>query len=186
MCQDPKYPIFSLNLFKSGDALLTRNEGGFFGDRIEKKQRQKGFAKEHSRFTHIEILIIRDRKDISKFWSIRIAPPKAKLVNFPNFYKGRYVKIVRYKHYENDDKLKDVAVWAATHVNVPYDFPGILRFIFIWVKQHASMWFCSENAIWAFQQVYLKAFKGLLPHKSMPADGLHPKYVETIWEGIIT
>ena len=175
----------NLDLLKPGDGLLTRNEGGFFSNQIEKKQLRVGFNTEDSKFTHIEILAIRDTKDPSKFWSVRIAPPRAKLVNFPEFYKGRYIKIIRYKEYENFDKLKDVALWAVSHCNVPYDFPGIFRFLFIWIKQHASKWFCSENFIWSYQQIYPKAFDGLLPHKSMPADSLNIKYSETVWEGRI-
>lgn len=177
---------FNLDLFKPGDAILVKSEGGFFGNNIKKKQLRAGFTPEQASFTHIEVLIIRDNKDPSKFWSNRVAPPKSKLVNFPEFYKGKYVKIVRYKDYDNFDKLKDVAIWAATHVNVPYDFPGILRFIFVWIKQHTSMWFCSENYIWSNQQVYLNSFDGLLPHKSMPAHGLLTQYTDIVWEGYIT
>lgn len=184
---DKKQP-FNLNLFKPGDGLLIRHERGFFGNRIIKNQLRAGFTPEQSQFTHIEVLVIRDTKDPSKFWSIRIAPPKSKLVDFSEFYKGKYVKIVRYRHYESFDKLKDVAIWAGTHVNVPYDFPGILNFISFlrsWVKQHTSMWFCSENFVWSHQQVYLDSFNNLLPHKAMPAHGLLPEYVDVIWEGII-
>lgn len=184
---------FNLDLFRSGDGLLTQNKGGFFGNRIEKAQyRMKKeddsllFTAEQASFTHIEVLIIRDTKNFNKFWSIKVAPPKAKLVNFPEFYKGRYVKIVRYKNYESFDKLKDVAVWAATHVNVPYDWPGIVKFLFVWIKQHISRWFCSENFVWSHQQVYLDSFKGLLPHKAMPAHGLLPEYTDIIWEGYLT
>ena len=169
---------FDLGLFKSGDILLTRNEGGFFGNNIERAQLKAGFSPEDSRYTHIEILALRDTKDPSKFWSVRVAPPKTKLVNFPEFYKGKYIKIVRYKDYGNFDKLKDVAIWAVSHCNVPYDFPGIFRFLFVWIKQHSSLWFCSENFVWSFQQIYLMAFKGLLPHKSMPAHGLDKDYTE--------
>ena len=174
---------FNLSLFRPGDGLLTRNEGGFFGNQIEKNQLRKGFSPENSKYTHIEVLVLKDSLELPKFWSIRIAPPKSKLVNFPEFYKGRYVKIVRYKEYDNFDKLKDVAMWAATHVNVPYDFPGILKFVLVWVKQHASRWFCSENYIWSHQKVYRNAFGGLEPFKSMPAHGLDDEYVDVIWEG---
>ena len=176
---------FDLDLFRSGDGLLLRHEKGFFGNRIIKNQLKAGFTPEQAQFTHVEVLIIRDERNPSKFWSIKVAPPKAKLVNFPEFYKGRYVKIVRYRHYESFDKLKDVAVWAGTHVNVPYDWPGIVKFLFVWVKQHISKWFCSENFVWSHQQVYLDSFLGLLPHKAMPAHGLLPEYTDVIWEGII-
>ena len=176
---------FNLDLFRPGDMLLTRNEGGFFGNQIRRNQLKAGFLPEDAKYTHIEVLALRDRINPLKFWSVRVAPPKTKLVNFPEFYKGRYIKIVRYKHYEDFNILKDVALWAVSHCNVPYDFPGIIRFIFIWVKQKTSKWFCSENAIWSLQQVYPDAFGGMLPSDSMPAHGLDGEWVDEIWEGYI-
>lgn len=180
-----KYLPFNLDLFKPGDGLLIRNEGKAIGRGIELKQLQAGFPSEDARFTHIETLFLRDRKDISKFWSIRVAPPKTKLVDFPTFYKGKYVKIVRYKYYENFEKLAEVASWAATHCNLRYDWHGIFHFIFVWFKQHTSKWFCSESRCWSLQQVYLDAFSGLKPEKSMPAHFCSLEWSETIWKGII-
>ena len=176
---------FNLALFRPGDVIAVRNEGGLFGNNIQRRQLKEGFLLEDARFTHVEIIIIRDNKNPDKYWSIRVAPPKAKLVNFPVFYKGKYIKIVRYKNYDNFSKLKDVSTWSATHVNVPYDFPGILKFIFVWIKQRTSMWFCSENATWSFQQVYLDSLDGLKPSKSMPAHLLDPEFFEVVWEGKI-
>ena len=184
---------FDINMFRPGDGLLIRNDGGFFGNRIQNRQSKVKnndgtfkFTPEQARFTHVEVLIVRSDIEPSKFWSVRIAPPRAKLVDFIKHYKGRYVKIVRYNKYDNLQKLKNVALWAATHVNVPYDWPGILKFVIVWVKQHSSMWFCSENYVWAHQKVYSKSFDGLLPHKSMPAHGLLPEYVDIIWEGYLS
>ena len=174
----------NLDLLKSGDELLVRNEGRFIGNQIERNQLKAGFSPEDSEYTHVEVLALRDRLDPSKFWSVCVAPPKTKLVNFPEYYKGRYVKIVRYKEYVCFGRLKDVAVWAVSHVNVPYDVRGVLRFIFVWIKQHTSKWFCSENGCWSLQQVYFKALKGMKPENSMPADFCCKEF-ETIYEGRI-
>ena len=179
---------FNLDLFRPGDGIVVKHTKGFFGDRIIRRQLKKGFKPKDTKFTHIEVLIARDRKDPSKFWSNRVAPPKAKLVNFPEFYKGRYIKIVRYKHYESFSRLAEVATWAATHVNVPYDIPGILSFLSFlrsWIKQHTSWWFCIESYIFSHQQVYLDSFDNLKPHKAMPAHALQPEYTDVIWEGVI-
>ena len=179
---------FNLDLFRPGDGIVVRSEGGLFGNNIEKKQLKKGFSVEDAKFTHVEIMIAREVETPNKFWSVRIAPPKAKLVNFPEFYKGRYIKVVRYKDYDNFNRLKDVAIWAATHVNVPYDIPGILSFISFlrsWIKQHTSWWFCVESYIFAHQKVYPGAFDNLKPDKSMPAHALDSNYVDVIFEGFI-
>jgi len=183
---------FNLDLFRPGDIIAVRNEGGFFGNNIQKKQARTRsaygtllFTSEQASYTHVELIVIRDTKDPNKFWSVRVAPPKAKLVDFPTFYKGKYIKIVRYKKYESFAKLKDVAIWAATHVDKPYDWPGIIKFLLVFIRQHTSWWFCAESCIWAFQQVYLGSFGGLVPHKSMPAHALLTKYTEQIWEGIV-
>lgn len=181
---EEKYPPFSLDLIKPGYGLLTRHEGGFFSRGIEKKQRKEGFSEEDAAYTHIEVLG-------PPPWSICVAPPKTRLVDITKKYKGRYVKIVRYKRFENDRKLSDVAFWAATHCNVPYDWSGVISFssivkiLFVWIKQHASKWFCSENFCWSHQQVYFGAFAGMEPSKYMPADGLDLRYIEEIWEGVI-
>ncbi len=117
---------FNLDLFRPGDIIAVRSEGGLFGNNIEKKQaRVRGkngllvFTPEQASYTHVEVIIIRDTKEPDKFWSIRVAPPKSKLVDFPDYYKGKYVRIVRYKNYEDFNKLAKVATWAATHVSVP-------------------------------------------------------------------
>ena len=179
---------FNLDLFRPGDGIVAKNEGGFFGNRIEKKQWKKGFTFEQAKFTHVEVMIAREVETPDKFWSVRVAPPKAKLVNFPEFYKGKYIKVVRYKDYDSFTRLKDVAIWAATHVNVPYDIPGILSFLSFlrgWIKQHTSWWFCVESYIFAHQKIYPGAFGNLKPEKSMPAHALLPEYTYVIWEGVI-
>ena len=166
------------DMLKAGYGLMVANDGSFLGNRIEKRQLAAGISPKNAVFTHIEVIG-------HPPWSIRVAPPKTKLVDLMKYYKGKYVKVIRYKHFQDSETLTLVAFWAGTHCNVRYDWQGLFHFIFTWVKQHASRWFCSESFCWSHQQVYPGCFGNVKPSKFMPGHGGDPLYVDTIWEGVI-
>ena len=65
-----------------------------------------------------------------------------------------------------------VRAWAAATVKESvttgsgYDWAGILRFVFPWMKEHPNDWFCSEIVVAALQSIGL--FAGLKPWKVSP------------------
>lgn len=170
---------FDLNRFKMGYVLAYKSNGSFFSEMIVNKQYQEGYPLKQSQIVHIEI-------SGGRRHSINIAPPISKLVDITKKHKGQYVYLLKYKnkHYEEKGRYK-VAYFSATLCNRGYDIPGILRFLFKWIKQSNRLWFCSEGALWSLQKVYPETLNGSDPSQCMPADFLNNKWFNITWEGII-
>ena len=171
---------FDLNIPKMGYFILFKHQGGLFGNIIVRKQLQVGFTKEHAQFSHIGV-------SGGGQWLVNVVPPKTKISDITKEYKGRFIRIVKYKgdNYMEKKRYK-IAFWAATNCNLGYDWFGVLSFMFkSLINQHKRLFFCSENAAYALQKEYPEAFKGKSPDKIYPADFCNPKYFETVWEGII-
>lgn len=169
--------MLNLNIPKMGYFLLVKHDKGWMGDEIVKKQLQAGFRPEDAQYTHIEVLG-------GGPWSVRVAPPTTKVVNFPELYKGRHICIIRYKNpdYEGRRGAK-VAFWAATHCNLAYDWLGVIRLKIGLIWHWKNRYFCSENAAWALCKEYPLAFNSLKPEDIMPAHFLAFDKFEQIWEG---
>ena len=172
----PTYPPFNLDIFKMGYIILYRNDKSLFGNLIVKRQLLAGFSPEDAQFTHCEI------SGGSEF-SINISPPISKLVKINEVHKGRYVRLVRYKGYNEDGKRYKVAYFSATLCNKGYDIPGILAFLFKWIKHNNRLYFCSEGGLWALQMVF-PGILGIKPEECMPAHFLGVEF-ELVWEGVI-
>jgi hypothetical protein len=123
-------------------------------------------------------------------WSVCVAYPSTSVIDITKRYKGRKVKIVKYKEYSNEPtdalyhKKYKVAFWAASHCNLKYDFRGVVGFVLNAVKHAKNLFFCSENCLWALQKEFPNALN-LEPEKCMPAHFADRKNFVTVWEGII-
>ena len=165
-----------------GYIIMVRNAGGWFGNMIEKKQKQVGFDPEDAKYTHVEV-------SSGGPDSIRIAPPKTIAIDITKTYKGRFIRIVRYKDYtlEGRERCK-VACFFASLCNMKYDVTGVLSFMSFllkWLRKNNRLYFCSEGCLWALQKEYPKALNGMNPNECMPAEFNNPEYFEKVWEGII-
>jgi len=169
---------FSLDLLRSGFFILFRHEKGLFGNLIVKAQKRAGFSNEDSQYTHIAVIGVPP-------YIIDVVPPRIKIVNVLEKYAGRHARIMCYRNSNYEQTRVDVAWWATTHTNLSYDKRGVLNFIFFWIKQRVSHWFCSENGAWALQKKHPKAQGELLPDKTMPAHFFNPKYFSLKWEGVL-
>ena len=167
--------MINLNKFKRGYFILWGNEGGVVGDNIEKEQLKRGYSARDSKFVHIDVSGGREL-------SVRVNPPKTKVVDIRKEYPGRSYLVVAYKNY-NDYARRDVAFWASSNCNLKYDFLGVLKFKipFLWHK--SKLFFCSENALWALQKEYPEALNALNPHNCMPADFLNENFFEVVHGG---
>lgn len=167
---------FNLNLPRMGYFLAYKSDDGFFSRKVVDKQILAGFKKEHANVSHVEV-------SGGGPYSVNIYPPRAKLVDITKRHKGRYVYILRYKNidYQNRGRYK-VAYFSATLNNTGYDFFGILRFVFKWIKNYNRLWFCSEGALWSLQKEYPAAFD-IRPEACMPAHFM--RECECVWEGVI-
>jgi hypothetical protein len=138
---------FNLDLPRIGYFLLPKSQGGWFSNIIERRQRQEGFSEEDSKYTHVEVLLGGPN-------SVRVAPPKTKIIDITKQYKGRYVKIVKYNADDYDRKRYKVALWAASFNNLPYDKAGVLAFLGWfrkWLKHAKDLYFCSEMCLTSLQ-----------------------------------
>jgi len=168
-----------LDIPKMGYIILYKNSGGTFGNLIEKKQIQAGFAPKDACYTHSEI-------SGGGEYSINISPPISKLIDITEVHKGKYIRIVRYKNKEYEEgKRYKVAYFSATLCNRGYDFGGIAAFIFKWIKHNNRLWFCSEGVAWALSMVFKNPLGDLTPDKTMPVHFLNHEYFETVWSGTI-
>jgi len=165
-----------LNIPKMGYFILYRNEGGFFGNAIEKEQLKKGFSEEDAKYTHVEV-------SGGGQWSVRVAPPSTKIADITQIYKSRNIRIYRYRNslYEASKRYK-VAFWAASGCNLRYDWLGVIRFKIKLIWSVKSRFFCSENSAWALQKEFPEAL-GKKPEDCMPADFTNLGYFEKVWEG---
>jgi len=161
-----------------GDTICVKDDGGFFGFGIYLKQKKAGFSEEHARYIHLEVSGGGNR-------SVRIAPPRAKVIDITKVYAGRYIKILRYTGEDWDRKRKHIAWINATLCNTKYDRKGILGFLVGWIKHHVSKWFCSEGWLYSHQAEYPGALKGMAPDKCMPAHAVRSPELRTIWEGYV-
>jgi len=171
--------MVDLSILKMGYFIVYKNAGGFFSDEIVKRQLRTGFSEEDSQYTHVEV-------SGGEVHSINISPPLSKLVDITKIHKGRYIKVMKYKNeeYENCKRYK-VAYFSAALCNKGYDIPGVLAFLFKWIKHNNRLFFCSEGCAWALQKCFYKAFHGESPQYIMPADFLDTKEFELVWEGEI-
>ena len=168
-----------LSILKMGYFILYKSGDGWFGNQIVKKQLAVGFSPEDAQYTHVEV-------SGGEKHSINISPPRSKLIDITKVHKGRHIKVVRFKNeeYENGKRYK-VAYFSAALCNKGYDIPGILSFLFKWVKHNNRLYFCSEGAAWALQMCFYLAFNGESPQYIMPADFFDAREFEVVWEGDI-
>lgn len=167
---------FNLDIPKMGYNLLVRHEAGFVGNQIYKEQIRRGFSKVNSRFTHVETLG-------GGPFSIRVAPPLTKVVDFTKRYKGRYIRIVKYKDRGFDAKRYKIAFWAASNCNKGYDWFGVLKFRLPFLFHKLTSYFCSENSLWAIQKEFPAAL-GIQPFQCMPAHYTSKEF-DVIWQGVL-
>lgn len=169
---------FNPDIFKMGYIIVYRNDGSFFGNAIKKKQISAGFKFSDADYVHCEI-------SGGSEWSVNISPPISKLVKITEAHKGRYVKLMRYKNtdYEAGKRYK-VAYFSAALCNKGYDIPGILSFLFKWIKQNNRLYFCSEGAAWALRMCFPATLGPKENSQIMPAHFLGEEF-EDVWEGIV-
>ncbi|NJO00333.1 MAG: hypothetical protein HC880_00455 [Bacteroidia bacterium] len=168
---------FNLDIFKMGHFILYRHGKGFIGDAIARAQRKRGFSIDDSMYTHIDV-------SGGGPFAARVNPPMGGKVNITEYYRGVYVKVVKFKDDNYDVKRYKVAFEAATKLNIIYDFMGVFRFVFPWIPNPKSFRFCSENALESLQSQYTDAL-GIKPKDCMPAHFLNTQHFELVWEGVI-
>ena len=170
--------LFNLDIFKMGYFILYRNDKSLFGNGIKAKQISAGFSEGDANYVHIECSGGGEH-------AINISPPISKLVKITEAHKGRYVKLVRFKNadYEAGKRYK-VAYFSAALCNKGYDIPGILSFLFKWIKQNNRLYFCSEGAAWALRMCFPIALGPKENSQIMPAHFLGTEF-DVVWEGII-
>ena len=169
----------TLDKFRMGYVILYKNDGSLFGNAIEKKQLLAGFKYPAFKCIHTEI-------SGGEKHAINISPPISKLVDITQVHKGRYAYLLRYKNEEYEKALRyKVAYFSASLNNLGYDIPGILHFIFKWIKSNNRLVFCSEGAAQALQKVFPNALSGMQPDTCMPAHFLNSNEFEEVWAGII-
>ena len=201
-----EYPVLNSDYLKPGFFVVIKRpeKSGFLYNQIEKAQLKAGYSKAASKYVHVSIIGV-------DCYIINTTPPRTKIADLFEVYKGRYIKILKYKEYkENDLKGYEVAFWAASTCNIRYDWIGLAAFKFPWLgkifKRLQKKWlFCSECAIWALQKVFPvikekfnfkaskrtkpnKMFFGdirISPEKCMPGYFLNNKDFPVIWEGEI-
>lgn len=168
-----------LDKFRMGYFILYRNIGGIFGDNIVKKQLLAGFSPEDAQYTHIEV-------SGGEIHSVDISPPISKLVKITEAHKGEYARVVRFKNEEYERALRyKVAYFSASLCNKGYDIPGVLAFLFKWIKQNNRLYFCSEGCAYSLRMVFPVALGKLENSQIMPAHFLNLDEFEQVWEGVI-
>ena len=170
-----------LDLLRMGYFILYKRGTVFdiFGKGIELRQRIAGFKESDACFTHVEV-------SGGEVHSINISPPLSKLIDITKEHKGRYIRVVKYRNFDYEEKGRyKIAYFSAALCNTKYDKFGIIRFLIKWVKEDNRKWFCSEGSAWALQKVYPEVNGNLPPKKWMPAHFTKSEFFETVWEGKI-
>lgn len=171
-----------LDKFRIGYIILYKNNGGLFGNLIEKRQLAAGFTPDQACWTHAEI-------SGGEKESVYTRMPLSARVDITKAHKGQTVRLLRYdnKAYEEGKRYK-VGWFNGTLNNLPYDGRGVLAFLkFLkrWIKQSTKLYFCSEGVLWALQKVFPAAMFGLKPEECMPAHFAASDEFKVVWEGVI-
>lgn len=165
---------FSLDIPRMGYFILYKSPGkDLFGRQIISAQKKYGHSEEDSQYTHVEV-------SGGGQWAVKVTPPKIEVTDILKTYKGRHIKIVKFKGYDGNLKRYKVAFWAASNCNLNYDWLGVIKFKIPWTFHKEKEFFCSENAAWALGK---EESLNKDPHKWMPADFLNPELFEVVWEG---
>ena len=175
--------MFDLDIPKIGYVIAVKYEPEIKRDwlmnLIYKRQKKMGMPDDAAKYIHVEISS--GGKD-----SMRITPPRAKLVDITKHYKGRYIKILKYMGDNFDEKYRyKVACLYNLLCNKGYDYRGIVRFILPWVRQATARPFCSEGCSSAFKKVYQDFMGTFKPSEIMPAHFITYPDFEIHWEGRI-
>ncbi len=175
---------FDLNIPKMGHILAVRYERpkkfDIFSEGIFQKQLWKGFTFEEAIYTHVAI-------SSGGPHLVNVMPPKAKLINLTEHYKGTYVKFLKYKgdNFDNYIRYKIACLYNALAANLRYDWWGVLHFLIPRIKQMDSRFFCSEVCSQAYKMFYPDFLKELDNADIMPANFLANKEFEVVWEGYL-
>lgn len=176
-----KYEPFKLELFRMGYIIQYKNSGGFIGNSIEKEQKRRGFNDRDASFTHVEI-------SGGDQHSINIRPPKAIPIEITKAHAGRFIRLIKYKEYNDDphERLRiKVAYFSAQLCHRGYDWLGVIKFLIPFIYHKKFLFFCSEGVAWALKKVYPLALIGIPSYETMPADFSKKEEFEIVWEGYI-
>lgn len=171
---------FNLDIPRAGYVILfKKKDRDFFANQIKKEQMKRGFTEEQAEYVHCTI-------SCGGQWIVEVAPPRVRIMDMREKYKGRYIKILRYDNarYELEQDRKHIPTWAASQCNKRYDWFGALAFKFKLLWQWASRPFCSENCLYSFKWEFPR-FSSLLPEDCMPAHWFEFNGMKLHWEGII-
>lgn len=180
--------MINKDYFKIGYVLAYKRhpKDKVFGKLIESEQLKRGFTKEQSEFTHVEI-------SSGDFHSVNIAPPKARLIDITEAHKGRVVRIYRPKIYDTDTpyllepyishptspfdprrverkRLKVALIYNAIAANKIYDGLGVLKFKIPFLFHLKRAYFCSEGVANSIKVIFPDFFKDKESYTFMPAD----------------
>jgi len=181
MKKNKEYSPFNLSMFKMGYIIQYGRTKGLYGDLIQKEQIKQGFSQFDSGFVHVEI-------SGGDQHSVNIRPPKSVPIDITKVHAGRYIRLLKYREYDNDprDRLRlKVAYFSAQLCNKKYDIMGIIKFKLPFFFHSKDLFFCSEGAIWALRKVFLHALMPLKAHAITPAHFSNPMQFEVVWEGYI-
>src|SRR3990167_5998966 len=175
---------FSLDFFKIGYVIAFKmgEKDKYFGKLIYKEQKKHGFDDESAEYTHVGI-------SSGDEHYVNIAPPESRLVNILEYHKGRYIKIIKPKVYNDDlterKRLKVALIYNAEAANRKYDVFGIIKFKIPFMFHKEKEFFCSEGCAYAIQHQFPDYLNGLPPYQTMPANFLNKKEHDLVWEGFI-
>jgi hypothetical protein len=167
--------------FKIGYVLAYKRhpKDKVFGKLIESEQLKRGFTKEQSEFTHVEI-------SSGDFHSVNIAPPKARLIDITEAHKGRVVRIYRPKIYDADTserkRLKVALIYNAIASNNIYDGLGVLKFKIPFLFHLKRAYFCSEGVADSIKVIFQKFFENDASYTFMPSDFTNEEHFTLIKE----
>ena len=171
---------FNLDIPRIGYFIVYEGNNSWFSRQIKRVQKDQGLKEWN--YTHIEI-------SGGGQWTVGAIMPKAKLIDILKKYKGRKVRIVKYKEYEGNDKRYKVGWFTATLCNLPYGWWTavwyLLREKFAkltpWTTKRSPV--CSVLCAWGLTRVFKDAFEDY--REILPAHFLNEEKFEVVWEGII-
>lgn len=171
--------MLDLDKFRMGYFLVWKHKNDWVGKQVEKEQLKAGFDPSIACYTHVDVCG-------GGPYAVRTNPPKTKIIDIREQYKGREFILVRYRNAEYETKKRyKVAFWSASHCNLTYDYFGVVRFKIKWLFHMLNWWFCSENGLFSLQKEFPQALDGMKPEDCMPAHFLVKSDFEIVMTGKI-
>jgi hypothetical protein len=166
-----------------GDIWLYANDGGVFGNLIEKEQRKRGYG-EFSKFCHAEL-------SLGGYSTVYTQPPLSTMEDVRIVHPVREAMLLRLTYPDLSVQRGKMVEGIFDVIHTAYDWLGVAKFVIDILPEDPRAYFCSKGVAFTIQRIYPQYPSGLCFGNVCPAalaanrEGKLLPDVSIIWSGKI-